>query len=128
MEDYRIFFSSTVDGERTARRCKGDFREADGGFRLRFSDGESEISLAYDGVAMTVVRRAETTGTYVFREGLKTEGKLLSPYGEILVGILTETLSVGKTERGTVIRAAYGAEFGGGTSRCEIMICVAEGT
>lgn len=121
-----VFFGSTIDGERTTGKYAGSLRETESGIVVRFSEnvGETEVFLQEDSVR--VIRRAESTGTYLFRKDKETEGKLVTPYGEIAVAVKTDLLSVKRTEKGVSVRIGYTAAFGGGSSRCEIMICAGE--
>lgn len=121
-----VFFGSTIDGERTTGKYAGSLRETESGIVVRFSEngGETEVFLQEDSVRVT--RRAESTGTYLFRKDKETEGKLVTPYGEIAVAVKTDLLSVKRTEKGVSVRIGYTAAFGGGSSRCEIMICAGE--
>ena len=121
-----VFFGSTIDGERTTGKYAGSLRETESGIVVRFSEngGETEVFLQEDSVR--VIRRAESTGTYLFRKDKETEGKLVTPYGEIVVAVKTDLLSVKRTEKGVSVRIGYTAAFGGGSSRCEIMICAGE--
>lgn len=121
-----VFFGSTIDGERTTGKYAGSLRETESGIVVRFSEngGETEVFLQEDSVR--VIRRAESTGTYLFRKEKETEGKLVTPYGEIVVAVKTDLLSVKRTEKGVSVRIGYTAAFGGGSSRCEIMICAGE--
>ena len=121
-----VFFGSTIDGERTTGKYAGSLRETESGIVVRFSEngGETEVFLQEDSVR--VIRRAESTGTYLFRKDKETEGKLVTPYGEIAVAVKTDLLSVRRTEKGVSVRIGYTAAFGGGSSRCEIMICAGE--
>ena len=121
-----VFFGSTIDGERTTGKYAGSLRETESGIVVRFSEngGETEVFLQEDSVR--VIRRAESTGTYLFRKEKETEGKLVTPYGEIAVAVKTNLLSVKRTEKGVSVRIGYTAAFGGGSSRCEIMICAGE--
>ena len=121
-----VFFGSTIDGERTTGKYAGSLRETESGIVVRFSEngGETEVFLQEDSVR--VIRRAESTGTYLFRKDKETEGKLVTPYGEIAVAVKTDLLSVKRTEKGVSVRIGSTAAFGGGSSRCEIMICAGE--
>lgn len=121
-----VFFGSTIDGERTTGKYAGSLRETESGIVVRFSEngGETEVFLQEDSVR--VIRRAESTGTYLFRKDKETEGKLVTPYGEIAVAVKTDLLSVKRTEKGVSVRIGYTAAFGGGSSRCEIVICAGE--
>ncbi len=121
-----VFFGSTIDGERTTGKYAGSLRETESGIVVRFSEngGETEVFLQEDSVR--VIRRAESTGTYLFRKDKETEGKLVTPYGEIAIAVRTDLLSVKRTEKGVSVRIGYTAAFGGGSSRCEIMICAGE--
>ena len=121
-----VFFGSTIDGERTTGKYAGSLRETESGIVVRFSEngGETEVFLQEDSVR--VIRRAESTGTYLFRKDKETEGKLVTPCGEIVVAVKTDLLSVKRTEKGVSVRIGYTAAFGGGSSRCEIMICAGE--
>lgn len=121
-----VFFGSTIDGERTTGKYAGSLRETESGIVVRFSEngGETEVFLQEDSVR--VIRRAESIGTYLFRKDKETEGKLVTPCGEIAVAVKTDLLSVKRTEKGVSVRIGYTAAFGGGSSRCEIMICAGE--
>ena len=121
-----VFFGSTIDGERTTGKYAGSLRETESGIVVRFSEkgGETEVFLQEDSVK--VIRRAESTGTYFFRKDKETEGQLVTPYGEIVVAVKTDLLSVKRTEKGVSVRIGYTAAFGGGSSRCEIMFCAGE--
>lgn len=125
-ENCPVFFGSTIDGERTTGKYAGSLRETESGIVVRFSEngGETEVFLQEDSVR--VIRRAESTGTYLFRKEKETEGKLVTAYGEIAIAVKTDLLSVKRTEKGVSVRIGYTAAFGGGSSRCEIMICAGE--
>ena len=121
-----MFFGSTIDGERTTGKYAGSLRETESGIVVRFSENGSETEVFLQGDSVRVIRRAENTGTYLFRKDKETEGKLVTPYGEIAVAVKTDLLSVKRTEKGVSVRIGYTAAFGGGSSRCEIMICAGE--
>lgn len=121
-----VFFGSTIDGERTTGKYAGCLRETESGIVVRFSENGGETEVFLQGDSVRVIRRAESTGTYLFRKEKETEGKLVTPYGEIAVAVKTDLLSVKRTEKGVSVRIGYTAAFGGGSSRCEIMICAGE--
>lgn len=121
-----VFFGSTIDGERTTGKYAGSLRETESGIVVRFSENGGETEVFLQGDSVRVIRRAESTGTYLFRKEKETEGKLVTPYGEIAVAVKTDLLSVKRTEKGVSVRIGYTAAFGGGSSRCEIMICAGE--
>ena len=121
-----MFFGSTIDGERTTGKYAGSLRETESGIVVRFSENGGETEVFLQGDSVRVIRRAESTGTYFFRKEKETEGKLVTPYGEIAVAVKTDLLSVKRTEKGVSVRIGYTAAFGGGSSRCEIMICAGE--
>ena len=121
-----VFFGSTIDGERTTGKYAGSLRETESGIVVRFSENGGETEVFLQGDSVRVIRRAESTGTYLFRKDKETEGKLVTPYGEIAVAVKTDLLSVKRTEKGVSVRIGYTAAFGGGSSRCEIMICAGE--
>ena len=121
-----VFFGSMIDGERTTGKYAGSLRETESGIVVRFSENGGETEVFLQGDSVRVIRRAESTGTYLFRKEKETEGKLVTPYGEIAVAVKTDLLSVKRTEKGVSVRIGYTAAFGGGSSRCEIMICAGE--
>lgn len=121
-----VFFGSTIDGERTTGKYAGSLRETESGIVVRFSENGGETEVFLQGDSVRVIRRAESTGTYLFRKDKETEGKLVTPYGEIAIAVKTDLLSVKRTEKGVSVRIGYTAAFGGGSSRCEIMICAGE--
>ena len=121
-----VFFGSTIDGERTTGKYAGSLRETESGIVVRFSENGGETEVFLQGDSVRVIRRAESTGTYLFRKEKETEGKLVTPYGEIAVAVKTDLLSVKRTEKGVSVRIGSTAAFGGGSSRCEIMICAGE--